>query len=187
MSEFSYSDRKNLWIAAGGNPLWADLAAAISMAENQSGDPLVISGAGDVGLWQINIPAHPQYTIEQMQNPMQNARAAVVISNNGTNWKPWVTYNNGSYRPFLQGTSPDSITLASMNCATVTIPMPSLPGMPSATLCLDGSIGLASIGMGILLITFAGILLAAFAIKHTAIGKALKTAAKAHPVGRVLT
>jgi hypothetical protein len=28
-------------------------------------------------------------------------RAAISISNNGGNWKPWSTYNSGAYRQFL--------------------------------------------------------------------------------------
>ena len=27
-----------------------------------------------------------------------NARAAVLISNNGRNWTPWVTWNTGAYQ-----------------------------------------------------------------------------------------
>ena len=31
-------------------------------------------------------------------NPMGNAKAALAISSNGTNWRPWTTYVTGAYR-----------------------------------------------------------------------------------------
>jgi hypothetical protein len=40
---------------------------------------------------------------------MGNARAAIAISNNGTNWAPWTTFSSGAYRKFLQvGVAPDT-------------------------------------------------------------------------------
>jgi hypothetical protein len=30
-------------------------------------------------------------------NPYQNARSAVTLSDNGTNWNPWTTYRTGAY------------------------------------------------------------------------------------------
>jgi hypothetical protein len=64
--------------------------------------------AGDpehsVGLWQININAHPQYTEAQMKDPLQNAQAMAKISSNGTNWNPWGAYTNRSYTAFMQST-----------------------------------------------------------------------------------
>jgi hypothetical protein len=72
------------------------VATAIAMAESGG----VPNGLGDlrdgqfisIGLWQINIRAHPEYTREQMMDPGQNALAALKISKGGTDWRPWSTW-----------------------------------------------------------------------------------------------
>lgn len=88
-------------IAGFPNP---HLAAAFAMAES-GGVPNAINRSSreySVGLWQINLLAHPQYTHEQMADPYQNAAAALAISRNGTWWEPWHnTLHSGAYRKFL--------------------------------------------------------------------------------------
>jgi hypothetical protein len=94
-----------LWIEAANAvnlPQLAVLApqeAAISAAETSFGtNPLVTSGqanaTGDIGLWQINLPSHPQYNANQLAtNPLYNAEAAVQIENQqglGA-WYTWTT------------------------------------------------------------------------------------------------
>jgi hypothetical protein len=44
-------------------------------------------------LWQIN-GSHGSLA---SLNPIANARAAVIISGNGSNWSPWTTYVSGAY------------------------------------------------------------------------------------------
>lgn len=87
---YSFDQLKALWIQAGGNPAAAAIAAAVALAES-GGRPEAFNGNGgksqDRGLWQINSVHGAQSTFD----PMGNARAAVAISNNGTNWKPWCT------------------------------------------------------------------------------------------------
>lgn len=71
-------------------------AVAVALAES-SGRTQVSSPTGCCyGLWQINVNVHP-YSKAQMQNPTQNAAAAYSISKQGTDWKPWSAYTNGSY------------------------------------------------------------------------------------------
>jgi hypothetical protein len=75
------------------------LAAAVAMAES-GGDPSAYGDAqygGSVGLWQINLPAHPEYTAAELDDPTTNARAVYAISSGGTNWEPWTTYRTGAY------------------------------------------------------------------------------------------
>jgi len=89
-----------LWIKAGGNPAVANLAAAIALAESGGRDinsPPNSNGTIDRGYWQINSSHGSQSTLD----PLGNARAAVAISANGTNWSPWVTFQKGLYKPFL--------------------------------------------------------------------------------------
>jgi len=85
-----FGEMKWYWEVADGNEAFADLAAAVAMAES-SGDHNAISSSGDYGLWQINAAAHPQYNRGQLLEPHYNAMAAVAISENGTNWRPWCT------------------------------------------------------------------------------------------------
>lgn len=58
------------------------------------------------GLWQINMygPLGPDRRAKlnmerntQLFEPNANARAMMLISNNGTNWRPWSTYTSGAY------------------------------------------------------------------------------------------
>lgn len=87
---------KDLWNQAGGNPQAADVAAATALAESGGrSDASNSNGNGSIdrGLWQINSVHGAQSTFD----PMANARAAIAISNNGTNWKPWCTaYTDGA-------------------------------------------------------------------------------------------
>ncbi len=77
------------------------LAAAIAMAESAG----IVNAIGDngssFGLWQIHLPAHPEYTREEMTNPLLNARAALKISRSPRGWKHWSTYNSGAYKRHL--------------------------------------------------------------------------------------
>jgi hypothetical protein len=50
-------------------------------------------GSTDRGYWQINSSHGPLSTY----SPSGNARAAVLISGDGTSWTPWTTYRTGAY------------------------------------------------------------------------------------------
>jgi hypothetical protein len=85
-------------------------AAAIAMAESGGnpdavGDTSITPPFGSVGLWQINVAAHPSYTAESLHDPTTNAQAALAISNGGTTFTPWSTYTTTnpalSYSRFL--------------------------------------------------------------------------------------
>lgn len=80
------------------------LATAIAFAESGGvpGAFLRSSREYSVGLWQINTLVHP-YTVDEMKDPIKNARAAFKISKGGTNWRPWGAFTNGSYLKFRTG------------------------------------------------------------------------------------
>lgn len=83
----------------------AKLASAIAFAES-GGVPGAITSSSrelSIGLWQINTRAHPQYPVEWLKNPVNNARAAYAISRAGANWQPWSAYTSGAYRKFQTG------------------------------------------------------------------------------------
>ncbi len=83
-----------LWEAAGGSHSEAFVAAEIAKAES-GGNQWAHSPTNDYGYWQINGSHGPA---EATYNPMGNARAAIAISDNGRNWRPWTTYVTGAYR-----------------------------------------------------------------------------------------
>jgi LysM repeat protein len=90
----SCSGLEALWEAAGGSKGEAFIAAEIAMAES-GGRQFAHSPTNDFGYWQINGghgPAMATY------DPLGNARAAIAISSNGSNWRPWTTYTSGAYR-----------------------------------------------------------------------------------------
>src|SRR5215472_1383913 len=106
--QYSYAQIEGIWVQAGGPVGVAPIAAAIAMAEsggNTTATDNDSNGSVDRGLWQI-ISIHGALSTYDV---MGNARAAVSISNNGTNWSPWVTYSNGAYRKYYQtGVTPDT-------------------------------------------------------------------------------
>jgi hypothetical protein len=82
------------------------VAVAVALAESSGyadviGDLLVTPG-GSVGLWQINLKAHPQYSAGQLKDPQTNANAAYAIYEAaGNQFTPWTTYTNGAYAAYI--------------------------------------------------------------------------------------
>jgi LysM repeat protein len=86
------SQLEELWQEAGGSHAVAFTAAEIAMAES-GGNQFATGLAGERGYWQIN----PDHGSLSTYDPMGNAKAAVIISADGTNWTPWTTYTSGAY------------------------------------------------------------------------------------------
>ena len=84
---------EELWEEAGGSHAEAFMAAEIAMAES-SGRQFATGSVGERGYWQIN----PNHGALSTYDPLGNAKAAVIISSNGTNWNPWTTFTSGAYR-----------------------------------------------------------------------------------------
>jgi Lysozyme like domain len=82
------------------------VAVAVALAES-SGNPnavgdLAITPGGSIGLWQINLKAHPQYTAAELTDPQTNANAAYAIYQAaGNQFTPWSTYNGGQYSAYI--------------------------------------------------------------------------------------
>jgi hypothetical protein len=86
------------------------VAVAVALAESScntaaqgpngptSGCP---NGSTDRGLWQINNCYQPQVTDACAYNGMCNAIGAYQISDQGTNWTPWSTFNGGNYKSYI--------------------------------------------------------------------------------------
>jgi hypothetical protein len=93
------------------------LAAAVAMAES-GGNPNAYGDAqygGSYGLWQINLPAHPQYQSDPsvLYDPTTNAKAAYAISSAGTNWNPWTTFRTGAYLQYYKPSGPPPVSAPS--------------------------------------------------------------------------
>ena len=86
------SGLERLWEAAGGSPAHAFIAAEIAMAES-GGNQYAHSPTDDFGYWQINASNGALATY----SAYGNARSAIILSQNGTNWSPWTTYTSGAY------------------------------------------------------------------------------------------
>lgn len=86
------SGLESLWTAAGGNPGSAFVAAEIAMAES-GGQQYATGPAGERGYWQIN----PDHGSLSTYDAFGNARAAIIISGDGSNWSAWTTYTSGAY------------------------------------------------------------------------------------------
>lgn len=80
-------------------------AVAIAYAES-SGDPDAVGDVNrgrSIGLWQINLRAHPEYTEEELHDPQTNANAAfAVYQQAGNSFTPWTTFNTGAYSKNLE-------------------------------------------------------------------------------------
>lgn len=90
-----------------------DRAAAVAMAESR-GNPNAVAivtplqaetwnnehpgqprhaAERSFGLFQVNTLAHPEYDEGRLADPDYNAAAALVLSQGGTNFHPWATFN----------------------------------------------------------------------------------------------
>jgi hypothetical protein len=54
-------------------------------------------GLGSVGLWQIYLAAHPEFTGENLLDPQTNANDAYAIYAVAGGFHPWSTYTSGEY------------------------------------------------------------------------------------------
>jgi hypothetical protein len=124
---------QQLWITNGGNPTAAPMAAAIAEAESSGNTTATnqnTNGSTDRGAWQINSVHGALSTYD----PNANAKAAISISGNGTNWGPWTTYTSGAFRKFLSGaaTAPVPGTATSTTPATTATAGGDLFGHPGS-------------------------------------------------------
>jgi LysM repeat protein len=88
----SCSGLEQLWTSAGGNSADAFMAAEIAEAES-GGNQYALSPTDDYGYWQINASNGALATY----NAYGNARSAIILSDDGSNWNAWTTYRTGAY------------------------------------------------------------------------------------------
>ena len=108
-SRITDTQRYQLARTVGFDPQDAVIAAAISIAENGSGDPKALSSTRDVGIWQINERWWAMFGGQQaLEDPLRNAQAAFHIYT-VSGWCAWYTYeqacgprHRGTYRAYLE-------------------------------------------------------------------------------------
>lgn len=91
-------------LTAAGFPAAAiPIMVAISYAESGFNTlaNLVTTKEDSVGIFQINLRAHPSVSRACAQDPFCAAKAAYTISNRGTNFNPWTVYTSGAYKQWL--------------------------------------------------------------------------------------
>jgi Lysozyme like domain len=104
LTGLSFAQVENFWIQAGGSPQAAAMAAAVADAEsglNAAAQRTNPDGTTSIGLWLIPANGTPPGSTD----PLANARAAVQLSQNGTDWSQWCSTwsdnncgeNNGTY------------------------------------------------------------------------------------------
>lgn len=99
----TYSQVENAWIQAGGNPQAAAMAAAIADSEsglNPNASRSNPDGTTGVGLWLLPNNGSPPGS----SDPVANARAAIQLSKNGTDWTQWCTAWSDNNCGMNQGT-----------------------------------------------------------------------------------
>ncbi len=102
--KLSSAEIQNYASNAGFSDSDLSTAVAIAMAESSGnpqalGDPIL---GVSVGLWQINLHAHPEYSQQELFDPQTNANAAfAVYSKAGSDFSPWSTYKSGAYQQYL--------------------------------------------------------------------------------------
>lgn len=106
MASLNLSDTQVAAFAHAGGFSGAALVTAVAIALAESGgNALAVNthnanGSRDYGLFQINSVHKP--TVRQQTNPLDNAAAAAAIYRAaGNSFKPWATFNSGSYKSHL--------------------------------------------------------------------------------------
>jgi hypothetical protein len=92
-------------VEAGFSPDQATTMTAVALAESGGNGSALNTTPPEhsIGLWQINANAHPDLASRfNLNDPVDNARAAYLVSHNGTDVSPWTTTHNGLGARYLR-------------------------------------------------------------------------------------
>lgn len=106
MAQLTGPEIAALWILNGGRAAAAETWAGIALSQSGGSStavyntiypnlpgytPVIGSNSPEysIGFWQINQVAHPQYSTQYLSNISNQTKAAIAISNNGTDLGPW--------------------------------------------------------------------------------------------------
>lgn len=92
-----------LWVLCGGDESTADLASAVSKAENGTGEYDRYNGSCCYGIYQYNTDTAP---IDCGTDPVCATKKTINLTDNGHgSWQKWEAYTNGNYKQYLGGSS----------------------------------------------------------------------------------
>jgi Lysozyme like domain len=101
---YGYSELLYLASQAG---FGADSSTAAAIALAESGGKRTAVGdlalGRSIGLWQINLRAHPEYSEQELYDAQTNANAAYQIYSSAGGFSPWTTFRSGAYQNFVTG------------------------------------------------------------------------------------
>ena len=95
-----------IWKNDGGSDDTCAVAVSVALAES-AGDAHSINhntdkwSSVDRGLWQLSSHWHPEVSEKCAYDKDCNAKAAVRISKDGTDFSSWTTFKKGLNRPYL--------------------------------------------------------------------------------------
>jgi hypothetical protein len=97
----SAAQRYQLALSVGFTPAEAVMALSVALAENGAGNPNAVNenkppALPDYGLWQIN-GSHAAMAggVQNLFDPVINARVALQLSRSGSGWLQWCTVPHG--------------------------------------------------------------------------------------------
>jgi hypothetical protein len=92
MTIWTVPELASIWVNNGGNRNAVIYAVSVCKAES-GGNDHAVSPSSDYGLWQINTInfASQGLNFSNVFDPNVNARVAIRMSGNGTNWAAWCT------------------------------------------------------------------------------------------------
>lgn len=103
MAAYSVAQVQSLMRSVGWPENIIPLMAAVVMAESSGRTDAIGTLANNeysVGLFQINTRVHHRYSVEQLKNPVTNAREGLTIYRS-QGLRAWGSYTDGRYRAHL--------------------------------------------------------------------------------------
>lgn len=141
---YTLAQLESLAMSAGFSATDAVTAAAVALAESSGNPAAVGDGGNSIGLWQIYLPAHPEFSGEDLTDPQTNANAAFSVwQAAGGSFSPWTTYGSGAYLTYVP--APSFTPAASPSGITSTSSV-------EAGISMIDWMWLAAAGMGILIL-----------------------------------
>ena len=104
MANLSAEEIYKVALDAGFTPDQAVTMTAIALAESGGRTGALNDGVGEhsVGLWQINLDAHTQWSAAEASDPLNNARMAYEVSYGGKEINPWTVTHQAKNAKYLE-------------------------------------------------------------------------------------
>ena len=163
MATLSFRQIKSLAVRQGFSRDKAEILAAIALAESGGNTRAVYKTDREysVGLYQINLRAHPYITAAEAYDPVTATQWAYQISGGGKDFTPWTAYTTGAYRRFLGRSVVQPLPEPTAESVGDLTGVPDLPSLPRRELINPSDTDLIR---SVILITAIMLLIYAFAL-----------------------